>query len=230
MYYLNISISLLVIFLAGCSEVPEITPSPEQIDKSPFTGIPCSAPCWYGLLIGKSNKNEVISIINTLKFIDQTTLNFNRMTMGGLDPNVSGQGVQITASCINPRKQCLMVNVVDDVLTQIEIVLNYPINFVEAIGYLDNPDYIGQRIFVGEQITCEIFIIWESKQLVLSSGDIEGSDAVKKSCDIVRDTGKTIGSLSIREVQYISIPGIKFMLSQFHENIFEYSGLLPIEY
>jgi hypothetical protein len=229
MIHWNISMSIIVVFLAGCSGVPEPTPSTDQIDKSPFTSIPCAAPCWYGLLIGKSSEAEVISKINTLKFIDHTTLYIHRMSMGGLDPKVSAQGVQITASCINPRKQCLMVNVVDDVLTEIEIVLNYPINLEEAIGYLDNPDYIGHRLFVGERIICEIFIIWESRQLVLSSGDIEGGDAVEKSCDVVRDTGKTVASLSIGEARYMSIQGIDFMLSQYHEGIFEYSGTLPIE-
>ena len=123
-------------FLFGCVE-QTATPSPDQIDMSPFTGIPCAAPCWHSLMIGKSSESDIISTIPTLSFIDQNSVYYHRMpSMSTLAPDVFGEGVEITANCVNSEKQCLTIQAVENILTEISIVLNYQIKVDEAIGYL----------------------------------------------------------------------------------------------
>ncbi len=67
---------IIGILLFGCMTsrptaipTPAFTPSPDQMDKSPFTGVPCAAPCWQGLEVGKSSESEVTSVLSTLTFI-----------------------------------------------------------------------------------------------------------------------------------------------------------------
>ncbi len=70
--YKSIQIFILIAsILVGCNRS---SLSPTLMDKSAFTGIPCAAPCWYGLEIAKSNESEVVSTLKSLGFIDQETL------------------------------------------------------------------------------------------------------------------------------------------------------------
>jgi len=217
-------LSTMVILLLGCSKA---TPSPDQLDKSPFTGIPCAAPCWHGLVIGQSNENEVMLTLPTLTFINQDTIRTHRMSMPGLDFSTYAPGVEIIATCISTNKPCLTLDVVDDILTEIEVVLNYEIRLKESIEYLGDPDYVGYRNLGGEQILCEVDIVWSSKQLILSSEVFEGYDDGEDNCGVVRDTGKTSSSLIVSKVWYRSTSAIETMLSIGKNEFFEFSGTIP---
>lgn len=218
--------SIIGRYLFGCS-APTPTPLPDQMDKSPFTGIPCAAPCWQGLVIGESNENDVMSTLSMLTFINQNTIQiFRGGTMPGIDPSVYAQGVEINANCIYPEKQCLMVRVVDNILTEIVVAMNYEINVSEALGYLGNPDYIGYQNLGAEKIICEVDMVWSSGQLVLASEKFQGNDAIE-NCSAVRDTGKTTSSLMISEVRFMSIRAIEVLLSSPAGEFFEFSGTIP---
>ena len=73
---------IVIVFLAlltGCSSLLPVTAEPLPtaiIDKSPFTDVPCSAPCWHGLVIGKSSASEVRSTLSVLPFINQKTIRY----------------------------------------------------------------------------------------------------------------------------------------------------------
>lgn len=209
--------------LFGCSKT---TPSPNQVDKSPFTGIPCAAPCWHGLLIGKSNENEVASTLQTLTFIDQNSVYYHKMTsMSTLNPGVFGEGVEIRADCVSSKKQCLSIQVVENILTQISIKLNYQFNVEEALRNLGNPDYIGFDRAGGEQTACRVFLIWSKKRLLLASETFKGLSAAEKNCFQIRETGKISPSLLISEVRYTSTAAIEEMLSNSRSEFFRFSGV-----
>jgi len=211
----------------GCASL-ESTPSPEQMDRSPFTGIPCAAPCWQGLMVGKSSESDVISTIPTLSFIDQNSVYYHRMpSMSTLDPDVFGEGVEITANCINSEQQCLTIQVVENILTEISVVLNYTIEVDETIKYLDNPDYVGFDRAGGELVACRVYMIWRAKQLVLASKILEGPNAAEKNCFMIRDTGKVSSKLLILEAQYVSVAAIEELLSGIRSEFFEYMGTIP---
>lgn len=216
---------ILGLFLLSCSQS---TPSPDQIDKSPFTSSPCAAPCWHGIVIGESDESKVMSTLETLSFIDQESINVHRMSMSALDPNIEAEGVEITASCIQPHKPCLTLRVVDNLLTEIELILNYEIMLDEAIRYLGNPDYIGYQMKGAEQVSCDINLVWASKQLVLSSEAFMGSK-ISDHCYMVRDTNKTTPSLAIFEAKYMSPQAIELLLSTGAGEFFEFSGTVPAQ-
>jgi len=223
--YMIIKYMIAGTFLFGCSKFGS-TPSPDFTDKSPFTGVPCAAPCWQGLIVGKSIENDVEKTVPTLTFIDQSSVYYHRMpTMSTLDPEVFGEGVEITANCADSAKQCLTIQVVENILTEISLELNYHIKVDEAIDYLGNPDLIGYGTLGAERIICEVYLIWSDKQLVLASEEFEGFKATEDNCGVVRDTGKVASSLLISEARYLSVEGIDFMISRSYNQTFEFTGM-----
>jgi len=219
------------IFLFGCSlSSPTPTPLPDQIDRSPFTGIPCAAPCWQGLVIGESSESDVMSVLPTLSFINQDTVHVHHMSsMPNMDGSHSSEGVLITASYIHTETQCFSLRVVDDILTEIELMPNYEIRVDEAIEYLGDPDYIGYGMLGAEQIICDVYLIWSDKQLVLATEKFEGYKTTENYCGVVRDTGKVAADLIISEIKYTSPQGLEFMLSRGYNVSFEFSGTLAEE-
>ncbi len=225
-----LTIVFIVLTLEGCKAFPTApipTPGPDQMDRSPFTGIPCAAPCWRGLLVGGSNEKDALSVLSTLTFIKQPPDEVERGTLfPSLDLQHSVPGVIINASCVSSKKQCLSLNIAADILTEIDDYLNYSITLDEAIGYLGDPDYTGYENLGGEEIICEIDLVWKTRQIVLASEKYTGYTAAK-NCGVVRDTGKTNSSLLISEVRYESVDGLQFTLSGGANGFYKYSGTLP---
>jgi len=223
--YHMLMMSIVGALLLGCSKP---TPSPTQMDKSPFTGIPCSAPCWYGLKVDESSEKTVLSTMRTLTFINQDSIQLFRMgSAPGLNPQDYDYEAKIVANCIYPEKQCLTLKTKNYTLTEIEVLLNYESTVDKAIGYLGDPDYIGYLDLGTEQIICQDFLIWNSKQLVLASKRFEGFKAVEANCGVVHDTGKIAPGLLISEARYLSSTAIETLLSTSSGKFFEFSGTLP---
>src|SRR5687768_15252429 len=165
-------ITLIEISLFGCISyaptsipTPIVTPSSDQIDKSPFTGIPCAAPCWRGLEVGKSNEKDVVTLLPTLNFIKQDSIQMYQTSMPGIK-GTYGPGVNVVAECINSSSTCLDLKVVNNVLTRIVIGLNYDITVDKAIEHLGDPDYVGYGI-LGVRFVCEVYLVWDNSRLVL---------------------------------------------------------------
>jgi hypothetical protein len=226
--------TLMGISLFGCVNyiptpaTPLVTLSPEQVDNSPFTGIPCAAPCWRGLEVGKSTEKDALEIVATLTFINQESVQvYRRPSMPDYHIMDSGPGIEIDANCINSEKICLNLTTANDVVQKIVVGLNYEIGPDEAIAYLGTPDVvvvlpIGSEIFV-----CDVDLVWKNSRLVLTSTfradtDLEG---VKKYCDGISNTAKVPSSLLISEARYLSDVELNALLAG--GKVFEFTGTIP---
>jgi hypothetical protein len=143
------------------------------------------------------------------------------------DPSLFGEGVEITANCINPKKLCLTIQVVGNILTDISIVLNYQINVDGAIKYLGNPDYVGFDRAGGELIACRVYLVWNDKQLALESKIFDGIDAVEKNCYVIHDTGKISSTIIISEGWLMSPASIKVFRPSAVNTFYKFSGTSP---
>jgi hypothetical protein len=196
------------------------------MDKSAFTGIPCAAPCWHGLEVGRSNEKDSIAALSDLAFIDQKSAQIYQMeSLPDYYVKLSGPGVKIVANCANFAGECLELTVANDVLQEIVVHLNYDIKPDEAIGYLGNPDHIGYINYSSEEILCEIYMIWDESRLVLASIFNTIEDA-RKYCYVVGEERKIPASLPIMEVRYISHGRLAELVSPRMQIAFDFTGLL----
>lgn len=222
---------IVTIMIYACSPkspVPINTPTAEQMDKSPFTGIPCAAPCWYGLEVGKSSESDVMSILPTLRFINQETIQVFQGSMPNYDYSASASGVLIEANCVNSEQQCLTIAVIDNILTKIEIGLNYEITPDEAIEYLGEPNYIGFDNLGSERVICEVYMVWTDWRLILASRFENIGDA-EKYCYIVHYEEKIPSNVLILEARYLSDAELNAYLTSISSEFFEFTETIPNE-
>jgi hypothetical protein len=209
------------------SPTPIITLSLQQMDKSMFTGIPCTVPCWHGLEVGKSNEKDAIAILPMLTFIDQNSVQiYRRPSMPDFYTMLSGPGAQIVANCVNSNKRCVDLATSNDILQRIIVSLNYEIMADEAIGYLGDPDFVGYGNLGSERVICEVYLVWLGSRLVLASR-FEDLEQAEKYCYIVGDEEKVPSNLLILEARYLSEAELNAYLSSISSKFFEFTGTGP---
>jgi len=210
------------VMLSGCLGMNG-TLAPELMDKSPFTGNPCAAPCWYGLEIAKSSESEVVSTLKSLSFIDQETLEIKSISGPSFDPKITVPGKWITADCQRPKTHCLDVKIADGRLRDIKSILNYKITFDEVVKDIGNPDKVVRTDYSAEVIACYIRLVWVQKQLVLVSKRFPGA----KGCDYSQtaaSSGLVDASLEIAEVDFLPNEEINQMIME-SEIVGNYQGI-----
>jgi hypothetical protein len=210
------------VMLGGCSG-SKVTLAPELMDKSPFTGEPCAAPCWHGLEIAKSSEPEVISALKSLSFINEESLKIRTLTMTGFKPGTEVPGKRITANCLQPKTLCLVVDIADGRLRDIKSILNYEITFDEVVKDIGNPDKVVRTNYSAEVIACYIRLVWTQKQLVLVSKKFPGA----KGCDYSQtaaSSGLVDASLEIGEVDFLPNEEINQMIME-SEMVGNYQGI-----
>jgi hypothetical protein len=209
------------VMLCGCSG-SKGTLAPELVDKSPFTGDPCAAPCWHGLEIAKSNESEVVSALKSLSFIDEESLKIRTLTITGFDPNTEVPGKRITADCLKTKNPCLVVDIADRRLRDIKSVLNYKITFDEVVKDIGNPEKVVRTDYSAEVIACYIRLVWVQKQLVLVSKRFSGEKGCSYSQTAV-STGLVDANLEIAEVDFLPDEEINQMVME-SEMVGNYKG------
>ncbi len=209
------------VVLGGCSGI-EGALAPELMDKSPFTGDPCAAPCWHGLEIAKSTESEVVSTLKSLGFIDQETLKIKSTSGPDFDPKIWVPGKWITADCKQPKNHCLDIDIADGRLRDIRSILNYKITFDEVVKDIGNPDKVVRTDYSAEVIACYIRLVWTQKQLVLWSKRFPG----RKGCDYSQtavSTGLVDANLVISEVDLLPNEEINQIINEdLYKPIYDY--------
>ncbi len=213
---------LIASILVGCNRS---SLSPTLMDESPFTGNPCAAPCWYGLYIAKSDEMEVLSILKSLKFIDQNSLKIESTSIPDFNSTNLVPGKRITANCANSETPCLILNIASGKLRDIRSILNYKITVDEVIKSIGNPDKVGYTTCCTESMACGIQLFWIQKQLVLSSRTFSG----RKGCDYSRktySTGLVDANLEIAQLEFFPIEIIGNLIAD-TEMVGNYQGINP---
>ena len=138
------------------------TLDPNLYDQSWLTGNPCGAPCWYGLEPGVSSRDDSISKVKQIPFIDENT--------------ESSYYDSVSFRYKKPRDSN-SVNLIfeNNILDEIWFSPSYRITFEQAVEKLGNPD--GYEIWLtpgGLYFGCRLDVSWEKKSLILeyTTGDI----------------------------------------------------------
>lgn len=185
---------------SSSSPSPTPTLDSSQVDNSVFTSIPCKAPCWYGLELNESTKEEVLTVLNELTFISQSTI--QEASVGYWDPILKEnlQANLIAANCVQPQeRQCVGLTIADGKLKIIGLFPNREIRFDELVNYLGPPDYVSANLIPPVHSPgCSISLFWVSRQIV--------ADHTEKSnnalCDEVQSGMGIEPSLLVNSITY----------------------------
>jgi hypothetical protein len=134
---------------------------PTLYDQSWLTGKPCGAPCWYGLEPGVSSRDDSISKVKQIPFIDGNTASFSNPTVFPYD-DVVGFGYK------KPQDSTFVELFFEKgILEEITFPLSYRITFEQAVEKLGTPDGFSVWRNEGDGYGCELQVVWKNKRLVL---------------------------------------------------------------
>jgi len=207
---------LIAVLLTGCAAwgwgvAPTSTPTlePSLIDSSILTGLPCAAPCWYGLEIGRSTKSDILATARSLSFIDQKE--FPEDPSSYFDPS---KRVTVTASVIrlNCRQPegapCASLLVVNDVLKRIDLSPSVPLTLGEAVAHLGPPEYVAPSAVAGSAGLCNVVLVWKQRNIeVFFRSDIYGGPPPRRDqvrCRDVHSSKDVSPNLPVSEITYWS--------------------------
>jgi hypothetical protein len=167
----NIFLITLLLSLCGCGIIrpteiiPSATLDETAIDRSLLTDEPCRAPCWYGLVIGQSTKEEVIETINNLSFINHSSIVFDNKS-SYMDPITHKQlpTLRIYANYYHLGNDVAYFEILDNILVKISISPTYSISFLEVVKHLGSPDYIVAIPDTRSKV-CKVNLIWAIKNI-----------------------------------------------------------------
>jgi hypothetical protein len=195
---LNIGYLLLIMLavaINGCSK--STTDEAALIDRSFLTGEPCEAPCWYGLEIDKSSKEDVIAKLDQLPFIDHSTYH-EAGTVWMKDEGAR----EIQFKCIASKTICGGALTSDDVLKQMWFHVGFDLSFKAVADKIGSPDFLDYGPFNLEG-GCRIILWWEQEGIAVDSVD-EASD---EKCRSIANGNKVTPSLKVRLLIYFAEGG-----------------------
>jgi hypothetical protein len=151
-------ICLSVFFLFSCSSnsnryLVDPVEHPELADQSWFSGNPCSAPCWHGLEIGQSTKQESIDIVKGLTFVDGKNYGTHRNS--------------VNFPCkAYPEMTCVFMIFEEDILVHLSLFINYRVTIEEIVKKFGppDPDIAFYNTRNPEGPGCDISLFWKKQQ------------------------------------------------------------------
>ncbi|MEJ2353032.1 MAG: hypothetical protein P8Y03_24860 [Anaerolineales bacterium] len=168
---------ILLLTLAGCimnpptlEATPTVTLNPSLMDRSLLTGEPCPAPCWYGLELGKTTKEQALERVKTLSFIDPTHISETDYQYSWGEPQERDISVLVSLPCRQPQEDtCAKLEFVDNLLKAIYPIPNYSLSFGDVVAHLGPPDYfrLGPVYPDGPQ-QCLAVLIWKERSIWVS--------------------------------------------------------------
>jgi hypothetical protein len=197
---------LLVAVFTGCRAggwgvAPTSTPTlePSLIDSSILTGIPCAAPCWYRLEIGRSTKADISATARSLSFIDPKEFPEERSSYWDSTRRAQVAVTLIRLKCRQPEwKTCAALLVVNDVLRQIDLSPPPALTLGEAVAHLGPPDYVRRMTLQSNVRLCDVALIWKERGIWIVFRN--GSSQVR--CQDVHSSKDVSPNLPVGQIIY----------------------------
>jgi hypothetical protein len=131
------------------------TLDPNLYDQSWLTEKPCGAPCWYGLEPGVSSREDLISKVKQLSFINGNSATTDSVGTRFLYKKTQSDSV-------------VSMGFENGILEFLAFVPNYQIIFEQAVEKLGSPDGFSVEPMYPDAAGCELQVWWKNKKLVLS--------------------------------------------------------------
>jgi hypothetical protein len=200
---------LLVVVLCGCGTggwgvAPTPTLEPSLIDSSILTGVPCAAPCWYGLEIGRSTKADILATARGLSFIDPQAI--TEEPYGYVDPSTKAKvpATFIHLDCRQPEgAPCAGLLVVNGVLKEIYLFPPPALTLGQAVAQLGPPDYVRRISRPSSVWLCDVALIWKQRGIWMAFRN--GSPQISPfRCEDVHSSKDVSPNLPVEQIIYES--------------------------
>ncbi len=196
-------ILVMGIFLSACqnsfgNKTPTPTIDVDLLDKSWLTGDPCSPPCWYGLEPDVSDEQQVLSVLESLPFVNPNSIEESIVGFGDVISEEPYNATAIQASKYYGSGIRLLIG--KGVVKRISFGLDYEITIGEIVDQIGIPDRV-QMLPVTFANSCDVEIYWIEKQLI-NSYRISGSNWLEK-CTLIEEGSKIDRNTMISTVDII---------------------------
>ena len=186
-------------FIVNVTSTPQATLETSLMDRSILTDSPCSAPCWYGLRLGKSTEADVLAILQSLSFVDPTTIQEQDVGYWDSSRRENIKAKLISVKCKEPAgHQCVGLTVANDTLRSIGLFPNYTITFQEIVDHLGSPDYVRVGL-IPPGNTCKMSLIWVHRQIITDYSDHSSN----KLCFEIRSGKAVEPTLIAQSITYV---------------------------
>lgn len=148
---------LVILFLLASGCVPEPTPTPEAGQL--ILDSPCSPPCWYHIIPGKTTEEEVPGLLEQIPALDQ-----ERSTKIGPWSVYSG----IYVIDFHGNYQSGEIKIKDGLVNRITLVGDFNLSLEKTIDGFGPPDQIVSTIrMTGDVQTKSLYLLYPEAGLVI---------------------------------------------------------------
>lgn len=187
-----IGLFLPIIICAGCSLFAG--PSEGEIDTSFITDQPCAPPCWHGIRLHESTKDDVYQILEQLPFIQEGSVR----EIGGVW-NEDDQARVIVYRCLYAKNgRCGYIIISENLVRQIWFSVGYELTIESVVQKLRPPDYVSYVPGSGHIVSCTLSLYWVDDEIHIWNSE-------RKACPTSVEQRNGIGVQVEREARVYSI-------------------------
>lgn len=187
---------LIIIVLSSCSLHILPTTEPLVVDKSFITGKICDPPCWYGLEINKSTKEDALSTLNQLPFIDGNSIDEYETYLFNKGPLAS----DITYKCVKSNNYpCGILTFYDGKLIKNLITVKFELILEGAVERLGTPDNL-IYFWPNPYGSCEITVAWIKRGTSITFHDKNNYN----ECESIIDGNRISPNILVDAILYTS--------------------------
>ena len=191
----------LMIVVMSCAVIaPRKNESPiighPLADLSFVSGEPCEAPCWYGLGLDVSTKNDVITTLGHLAFVEPESIREIESNLPGIGPATA-----VSFGCVYlPVHECGIIYISNnqELVKRIHYSVSFTLTFEDLIAMMGTPGYIRYDIW-GPGAGCNISLRWPEKEIVVSHLYKESTD----QCFALREGGGVFPNTQVTDIVYM---------------------------
>jgi hypothetical protein len=194
--YLKQLTQIFALLLTSCSTQIFSPASPPIIDESFLTGETCDPPCWYGLEIDNSTKEDALSTLNQLPFIDVKSISeYETYWFDGVLASA------IKYNCVNIESDIYCGNMIfyEATLKENFIGVYYELTLNNAVERLGTPDHL-IYFWPSPYGSCEITVTWINKGAAIIVHDKSDYN----ECESIIDGNKVSPKILIDTILYTS--------------------------
>lgn len=161
-----------------------------------LTGEICDPPCWYGLDIDISSKEEALSTLEQLPFIDSTRIHEYESYLFNNGPLAT----DVVYNCVRSNKYpCGILVFYDSKLTKNSITVKFELTLETTVERLGTPDHL-ICFWPSPYGSCEITVTWIEK----GAAEILHDKNKYNECESIIDGNKLSSNILVDTILYAS--------------------------